>query len=112
MNNILKHCEANNEVLLTTYVAGWSWHDGDSILNLLKPGKRLRLIREAGNKHDHNAVAVYFSNTKIGYIPKKDNSDIAKLMDVGEGSSLVAFISEVVQDDQQQPSVRFIIHKI
>lgn len=102
----------NMETLLTTYVAGWGWHDGASVLRMLKPGKRLRLIREAGNKHDVNAVALYFSNTKIGYIPKKENGAIAKLMDDGMGSSLAACVSAVEQDAQNQMMVRFIIYKI
>lgn len=112
MGNILIPCDTYSEVLLTTFVAGWSWHDGFSIINLLKSGKKLRLIREADNKHDHNAVAVYFSNTKVGYIPKKDNNKIAKLMDEGESSSMVALISDVYKEDQKQLNIKFIIFKI
>lgn len=112
MKNILNPCETYSEVLLTTFVAGWSWHDGFNIINLLKPGKKLRLIREADNKHDYNAVAVYFSNTKIGYIPKKDNSKIAKLMDEGEGSTMAVYILDVYQEEQKQLSIKFIIYKM
>lgn len=80
------------DVFLSTYVAGFGYADGESVLNLLKPGKKLRLVREPGNKHDSNAVAIFFSNTKIGYVPKYCNSYLAKCIDDGLASTFFAYI--------------------
>lgn len=98
-------------VLLVGTVAGWNWHDGDSIWSMLKPGKKLRLVREASNKHDKQAVALYFSNTKIGYIPKKDNTKIAELLDAGKGHQLQARILNAKTDNESKTTVTFHIFK-
>lgn len=98
-------------VLLEGTVAGWGWHDGDSIWTMLKPGKKLRLVREASNKHDKLAVALYFSNTKIGYIPKKDNAKIAELIDNGKGHQLQARIVSAKMDGESEVTVTFNIFK-
>lgn len=97
--------------ILRTQVAGWSFHEGDSVSSFLTCGKRLRLIREAGNTHDHNAVAVYFSNKQIGYIPKKDNKEIAQLFDEGKGNTIQARITWANLDDEKGPAIHFNIYK-
>lgn len=97
--------------ILRTQVAGWSFHEGDSVSSFLSCGKRLRLIREAGNTHDHNAVAVYFSNKQIGYIPKKDNKEIAQLFDEGKGNTIQARITWANLDEEKGPAIHFNIYK-
>ena len=55
----------------------------------LKVGTKLRLVREADNRHDPNAVAVMYDNKEtdeavlIGYIPGTDNEQLAILLDMG-----------------------------
>lgn len=108
---VIDEVERRSNELLCSTVAGWGWHDGDSVWGMLKPGKKLRLVREASNKHDKLAVALYFSNTKIGYIPKKDNAKIANLMDKGLARQLHAQIVSVKADDQSESTVMFNIYK-
>jgi hypothetical protein len=48
-----------------------------AVLTRLRPGDRLRLVREPDNPHDSNAVAVYSGTTHIGYIPRLINRDVA-----------------------------------
>jgi hypothetical protein len=43
----------------------------------LRPGDRLRLVREPENPHDSDAVAVYSGTMHIGYIPRGVNRDVA-----------------------------------
>ena len=50
----------------------------------LRKGDALRLERQPDNRHDRNAIAVYFGGVIIGYIPRIVNPRIAPLMDRGD----------------------------
>ncbi len=49
----------------------------------LKIGMQLSLVREADNKFDPCAVAIYHQDRKLGFVPKGDNVMISQLMDLG-----------------------------
>lgn len=56
----------------------------ENILNNIKIGDTLNLIREK-NKFDLNDVAIYnTSKEKLGYIPEEDNVIFSRLMDAGK----------------------------
>lgn len=98
------------DLIIRSELAGFAWHDGAKIWNLLTPGKRLRLVREPANKHDKRAVAIYFSNTKIGYIPKKDNKQIAEILDEGKGHTIQARITHTYISEQNGELLSFNIY--
>ncbi|MDR1896507.1 MAG: HIRAN domain-containing protein [Prevotellaceae bacterium] len=51
----------------------------------LEKGQTLDLVREADNKYDSFAIAIYNSNgEKLGYIPRNKNEMLARLMDAGK----------------------------
>lgn len=85
----------NPDLLLYAEVAGFWFTEGRRIESDLRPGAMLRMVREPDNKYDSNAVALYFSDTKIGYIPKVYNKPIAQIMDNATTHSLHAHISSV-----------------
>ena len=64
-------------------VAGMHYWDGATVLDKLKPGKKLRLVAEPRNRHDPNAVAIYRKDVKIGYVPRANNAMIAQLLRFG-----------------------------
>ena len=49
------------------------------------PGSSVRLVREADNAHDPNAIAVYAESgrSKAGYVPASQAKRLAPLMDSG-----------------------------
>ena len=67
------------------YIAGFTYWDGCIALEQLKIGSQLRLVREADNKFDPCAVAIYFGDYKLGFVPCNENKLISKLMDWGYG---------------------------
>ena len=69
------------KILLETYIAGYQYHDGKIIEKLLKPGTSLNIVREPQNQYDCNAIAIFFQNIKIGYIPASDNTVLANMLD-------------------------------
>jgi len=66
------------ERLLHTHLAGFSHWNGIFLFSKLQIGTELRIQAEPENRYDSDAVAVFFEDKKIGYIPRRENSEIAK----------------------------------
>lgn len=71
-------------VIQTVPVAGYRYHAGRAVFPLLKPGDRLDLVREPDNPHDPRAVRVDWRGAPLGYAPRVDNLDLARLLDRGQ----------------------------
>jgi hypothetical protein len=70
-------------ILQTSPLAGFQYHAGRALFPLMQVGDRLSLHREADNPHDAKAVRVEWRGAMIGYAPRLDNVDLARLMDKG-----------------------------
>jgi hypothetical protein len=55
------------------HIAGFTYHDGVDVFGELKIGTELNMIVEPDNKYDTYAVAIYFNEYKLGYIPRGNN---------------------------------------
>ncbi len=83
--------------LFDTYIAGTTHLDDMSVLKKAKRGDELILKRE-DNKYDSNAILVLNADKKkLGYVPMKDNTVFARLMDAGK--LLKAKITEIDKKD-------------
>ncbi len=71
------------EILQTSPLAGFQYYAGAALFPLMNVGDRLTLRREPDNPHDAKAVRVEWYGTQIGYAPRADNVDLARLMDRG-----------------------------
>jgi hypothetical protein len=65
-------------------LAGFRYHEARAVWNELAPGDALQLVREPDNPHDANAIAVFWRDRKIGYLPRTQNAALAWAMDRGE----------------------------
>jgi hypothetical protein len=80
-------------LLLETHIAGLFAADIDAVTRLHQ-GQRLRAERELQNEHDPFAIALYTTEgVRVGYLPRSDNTLIARLMDAGK--QIEARVSEV-----------------
>lgn len=70
-------------IIQTSPLAGFQFHAGRAVFPLMAVGDRLGLIREPDNPHDAKAILVTWHGTVIGYMPRNDNLDLARLMDRG-----------------------------
>jgi len=50
---------------------------------MMRVGDPLRLVREPRNPHDTNAVRIEWRGEMLGYIPRRENADVARQMDLG-----------------------------
>ncbi|MFT3903076.1 MAG: HIRAN domain-containing protein [Niabella sp.] len=67
--------------LLQSFVRGFRFYKGPSLLDRMNEGDLLQMVREAENEYDDRAIALHFNNNKIGYIPQEDNAVLSRLMD-------------------------------
>lgn len=65
------------------FIAGFSHWEGCLVLNDLKVGTMLDMERELNNPHDPRAVALYYGDTKLGYLPTANNEEISNFLDLG-----------------------------
>ena len=73
--------EEKTTALLKCYIAGYAYYQGERVINQLKPDLKLDLKREPENPYDNKAIAIYFENHKLGFIPRVNNKVIANIMD-------------------------------
>lgn len=67
----------------------------------LLPDTVLRMVRQPQNEHDENAIAIYYEEHRIGYMPQELNLVISRLMDAGK-----EFYARVVQVKKLREWVR------
>lgn len=69
--------------LLNFKIAGFSYYEGAVVFQELKNSTLLQLVPELDNRYDKNAVALYYNDYKLGYLPRQENRIIARLLQLG-----------------------------
>ena len=64
-------------------LAGYMYYEGGRVWKEMKPGDPLTLVREPSNPHDANAVRLEWKGRMLGYVPRRDNADLARQIDHG-----------------------------
>jgi len=72
--------------LISANIAGSNYVDDiEDLVEKIHIGSKLRFVREPANKFDELAILVKDQeNNKLGYVPRKDNPILARLMDAGK----------------------------
>ncbi|WP_324778719.1 HIRAN domain-containing protein [Thiobacillus sedimenti] len=79
------HAQVAAHILLQdSPLAGFQYHAGRTLWPQLREGDVLTLVREPHNPHDPKAVRVEWHGQQIGYVPRRENADVARLLDRGE----------------------------
>lgn len=98
--------EIQTSILLqASPLAGFQYHAGKTLWQQMREGDALVLIREADNPHDANAVRVEWQGHQIGYVPRRENAGVARLLD--RGQPLVARITRLAESRDPWSRVRF-----
>lgn len=92
-------------VLQDSPLAGFQYHAGKALWPELKVGDVLTLTREPDNPFDPRAVRVDWRGQKLGYVPRRENADVTRLLD--NGQPLVARISRLAEGRDPWSRVRF-----
>jgi HIRAN domain. len=94
----------------TFHIAGFSYWDGCIVFNKLKIGTELRLRREKNNKFDPYAVAIYFQDSKIGFIPRGINKDISKFLEMGYTDIFEVRVNRIASDAHPENQIGVIVY--
>jgi hypothetical protein len=89
-------------------LAGFVYYDGQAVWDQMKTGDRLTLAREPANPHDTNAVRLEWQGRMLGYVPKRDNADLARQMD--HGAKVEAQITELSRAANGRRRMSYVIH--
>ena len=92
------------------HIAGFGYWDGCEAFEQLKIGTQLELVREEDNKFDPYAVAIYFGEFKLGYIPRSANHEISKYLDMGLAGIYEVRITRITPDVHPEQQVEVIVY--
>ena len=88
-------------------VAGFQYHKGPAVWRRMRQRDDLKLRREPRNPHDDRAVAVYWHDRKLGYVPRRENAAIAQMLD--RGLTLRATVEQLAESENPWERIRFSI---
>jgi hypothetical protein len=92
--------------IVSSIVGTTFYHGAGSLLQRLRPGSPLRIVRQPTNRYDKNAIAVYWSNTPLGHLPRSLAAELAPKMDAGTEIKICAANSSyVLQLEWDEPDV-------
>lgn len=102
-----------NQHYATFHIAGFTYWDGLEVFNDLTIGTELTLEAESTNGHDPNAVKILFRETMLGYIPRGENEEISKFLQLGHSDLFSARVSRINPEThtEKQISVTVKINK-
>jgi hypothetical protein len=80
-------------IVQRTPLAGFRHYAAAAVWRDMKAGDRLALVRESENPYDPNAVRVEWRGRMLGYLPRRDNSAVARQLD--RGAALQARVAQV-----------------
>lgn len=91
------------------HLAGFGYYDGLDVIDELKLGQSVDLVKEIRNPYDEKAVAIYYKGKKLGYIPSSHNSIISTLLYYGHGDIFEARIQMVNTDEHPERQFRVVV---
>lgn len=95
--------------LMQCFVAGFRHYDGMQLLDSMKEGDLLELVREPGNEYDECAIALHWRGRKIGFIPAATNEMLSMLLD-SDALSLFAVITHLEKNSQPWENVAVAVY--
>ena len=78
------------------YVAGFQFHEGPALIERMREGDVVTLVREPQNRHDRHAIRIDYDGRKIGYVPRTVSEHVAWTL--GERASAPGTISAISRE--------------
>ncbi|MDR1605791.1 MAG: HIRAN domain-containing protein [Streptococcaceae bacterium] len=102
--SIINHKWEPSRHYLDFHIAGFTYYEGLDVIDQLILGQQVQLVAEPDNPHDPEAVAIYFQDKKLGYVPAVKNGLLSTLLYYGHGSifeSQIQFVSKESHPERQ-----------
>ena len=91
-------------------IAGFTYYEGALAFKKLKVGKKLDLKLEEDNKFDARAVAIYYKEYKLGFVPRTENRIIYKLLKIGLTKNIRLIIQKVHASEHPENQIMVVAH--
>jgi len=91
------------------HIAGFKYYDGLDVIAYLKLGTPVTLRSEPDNPYDTYAVAIYYEDTKLGYVPREKNGHVSDLLYFGYSDILDAKINYCNPEANTENQFRIVI---
>ena len=95
--------------LFDCHVAGFAYYDGLEVIDNLVIGAPVELRSEPDNPYDPDAVAIYFGNTKLGYVPRAKTYFVSKHLYFGHGDIFQAKINYRNLEENPERQFRIVV---
>jgi hypothetical protein len=96
--------------LLHCNIAGFTYYEGPIVFNRLQIGTELRLVVEPENQYDHDAIALYFEEHKLGFIPRTENKTLSVFLKQGYDDLFEVFINRVSPNEYPENQIGVIVY--
>jgi hypothetical protein len=91
------------------HIAGFTYYEGVDVFEHLKIGAQLSLMAEPENQFDPNAVAIYYQDAKLGFVPRDENELLRKFLNLGYTDLFEVKISQITPDAHPEKQVRVVV---
>ena len=99
----------NDRHFATFHIAGFTYYNGVDVFEHLKIGQELLLKAEPENRFDPNAVAIYYEDVKLGFVPTEKNELLRKFLNLGHSDLFEVKISQVSPDAHPEKQIRVVV---
>ncbi|MGE0557681.1 MAG: HIRAN domain-containing protein [Burkholderiales bacterium] len=89
-------------------LAGFQYYEGKGLWDMMRVGDMLTLVREPHNPHDASAVRIEWRGEMLGYLPRRENRDVARQMD--HGAPVKARIVRLTEARNPWQRIRFEVY--
>lgn len=91
------------------HVAGVQYCELIEVIEDMKVGDMVEFVRDEDNIHDHDAVAIMYKGTHIGYIPRTDTPKFTPFIDMGWNDIFEARISRINRDVHPEAQLHVVV---
>ena len=102
--------KSTKEHLANFCIAGATYYQLSECFEKLNLGRKVNLVLEEDNKYDARAVAIYYKDYKLGFVPRAENRIIYKLLKVGLVENLVCRIQQIDASEHPESQIRVVVH--
>jgi len=99
----------NDRHFATFHIAGFTYYNGVDVFENLKIGTELLLKAEPENRFDPNAVAIYYQEEKLGFVPRGENQMLCKFLNLGYFDLFEVKISQVSPETHPEKQIRVVV---
>jgi hypothetical protein len=107
--SIMEAKTMNDRYFSDFHLAGFTYYNGVDIFDKLKIGVTLNAVNEPENKFDPYAVALYFEDVKLGFIPRGCNTEISKFFRLGYNDMFEFTISRVIPEAHPEKQLHVLV---